>query len=67
MPIALGRKYAKYLDRKEGSMDVALLGAVAAVRFSSKTKPKALRAALDAELKRQVVSTIDIDPGTRRH
>jgi hypothetical protein len=67
MPIALGRKYAKYIDRKEGSMDVALLGAVATVRFSSRTKPKALRAAFDAELKRQVISTINIDPGARRH
>ncbi len=61
MDIALSPKYAKYVNRAAGSFHVALLGAVAAVRFSSRTNPKALRAAFDAEFHRYLATTVDTD------
>ena len=47
MPIALSTKYRKYVDREAGELHVALLAAVATVRFSSRTTPKAMRAAFE--------------------
>lgn len=66
MPIALTPKYAKYVNVAAGSLHIALLAAVGAVRFSSRTTPKALRSAFDAELRRRLASLAD--PGhDRRH
>jgi hypothetical protein len=59
MPIAADKKYRKYVDREAGSFHIALLAAVAAVRFSFRTTPKALRAAFDSEFRRQLVATVD--------
>jgi len=61
MPIALDRKYAKYVNRQAGSLHIALLLAVATVRFSSRTTAKALRSAFDMEVRRHVAATIDVD------
>ena len=66
MDIALARKYSKYVNRRAGSLHVALLGAVAGVRFSSRTTPKALREAFDAELRHRVAATVDPGPGRRQ-
>jgi hypothetical protein len=60
MPIALDRTYAKYVNREAGSFHVALLRAVAAVRFSSRTTPKALLSAFDAEFRQQLAATYDV-------
>jgi hypothetical protein len=46
-------KYAKHFDPRAGSMHVGLVAAIAQVQFSSRTTPKALRAAFDAEFRRQ--------------
>ena len=54
LPIALDRKYAKYVNREAGWFHLELLTAMAVVRFSSKTTVKALRAAFDAEFRRQL-------------
>lgn len=54
--IALDRKYAKYVDHRTNWFHIALMTAVAAVRFSSRTTPKALRAAFDAEFRRQTAA-----------
>ena len=59
MPIAADKKYRKYVDRQAGSFHIALLGAVAAVPFSFRTTPKALRAAFDAEFRRRLATTVD--------
>ena len=59
MPIAAGKKYDKYVDRQAGSFHIALLAAVAMVRFSFRTTPKALRAAFDAEFRRRLATTVD--------
>jgi len=59
MPIAADRKYSKYVDREAGSFHIALLGAVAAVPFSFRTTPKALRAAFDAEFRRCLAAAVD--------
>lgn len=53
VPIALDEKYAKYIDRRTNWFHISLMTAMAAVRFSSKTTPKALRAAFDIEFRRQ--------------
>jgi len=53
MAIALeDKKYAKYVDREAGSFHIALFAAVAAVRFSARTTPKALRKAFAIEFRR---------------
>lgn len=54
LPIALDKKYAKYVNRTVGWFHLELLTAMATVRFSSKTTTKALRAAFDAEFRRQL-------------
>jgi hypothetical protein len=59
MPIAADKKYSKYVDREAGSFHIALLAAVAAVRFSFRTTPKALRAAFDAAFRRRLATTVD--------
>jgi hypothetical protein len=59
MPVAADKKYSKYVDRQAGSFHIALLAAVAAVRFSFRTTPKALRAAFDAEFRRRLAVTVD--------
>ncbi len=59
MPIAADKKYGKYVDRQGGSFHIALLAAVAAVRFSFRTTPKALRAAFDAEFRRRLAAAVD--------
>lgn len=56
IPIALDRKYAKYVDRPTNWFHIALMTTVAAVRFSSRTTPKMLRAAFDAEFRRQTAA-----------
>src|SRR5258707_4164881 len=60
MPLAANKKYRKYVDREAGSFHIALLAAVAAVRFSFRTTPKALRAAFDAEFRRHLAATVDL-------
>lgn len=47
MSIALGPKYAKYVDDDRGAFHAAILIAAGGVRFSVRTNPKALRAAFD--------------------
>jgi hypothetical protein len=59
MPFAADKKYRKYVDGEAGSFHIALLGAVAAVRFSFRTTPKALRAAFDAEFRGRLATTVD--------
>ena len=64
MPIAAEKKYRKYVDREAGSFHIALLAAVAMLRFSFRTTPKALRAAFDAEFRRRLATTVDLgEPG----
>ena len=60
MLIAAEKKYSKYVDREAGSFHIALLAAVAMVRFSFRTTPKALRAAFDAEFRRRLAATVDL-------
>jgi hypothetical protein len=57
--IAADKKYGKYVDREAGSFHIALLAAVAAVRFSFRTTPKALRAAFDADFRRRLAAAVD--------
>jgi hypothetical protein len=52
-------KYRKYIDHETGTMHIALLVAVATVRFSRRTKAKALRATFDAEFRRRLAATVD--------
>jgi hypothetical protein len=59
MPVAADKKYKKYVDREAGSLHIALLAAVAAVRFSFRTTPRALRDAFDAEFRRHLAATVD--------
>lgn len=59
MPIAADKKSSKYVDREAGSFHIALLAAVAVVRFSFRTTPKALRAAFDAEFRGRLATTVD--------
>jgi hypothetical protein len=59
MPIAADKKYSNYVDRQAGSFHIALLAAVAAVRFSYMMTPKTLRAAFDAEFRRRLATTVD--------
>lgn len=54
LPIALDKKYAKYVSHTAGWFHLELLTAMATVRFSSKTTPKALRTAFDTEFRRQL-------------
>jgi hypothetical protein len=66
MPIALDRKYARYVNRARGSFHIALLVAVAKVGFSSRTTPKALRTAFDAEFRCQRSAVVDPGPAAGR-
>jgi hypothetical protein len=59
MPITIDKRYAKYMDREAGSMHVALMSAVAMVRGNFRTPKKTLRAAFDAEFRRQLAKTVD--------
>jgi hypothetical protein len=59
VPIAEDKKYSRYVDRNAGSYHIALLAAVAAVRFSYRTTPKALRTNFDAEFRRRLVAAVD--------
>ena len=59
MPIAREPKYRKYVDDQAGAMHIALLSAVATVRGSLRTTPKALREAFDAEFRRHLATTVD--------
>ena len=56
IPIALDRKYAKYVDRQTNWFHIALMTAAATVRFSARTTSKALRVAFDAEFRRQTAA-----------
>ena len=58
-------KYRKYIDHETGTMHIALLVAVATVRFSRRTKAKALRATFDAEFRRRLAATVN--PGEEKH
>jgi hypothetical protein len=64
MPIIRDKKYAKYIGWGQGTMHVALVVAIAAVPFSIRTTPKALRAAFDAIFRRALSSAVD--PGETR-
>jgi hypothetical protein len=57
--ISKDRKYAKYLVNKKPH--IALLAAMASVPFSSRTTPKALRAAFDREFRQRLASTVNAD------
>jgi len=50
-------KYSKYVGDHASTMHIALLATVAQVPLSSRTTKKALRAAFDAEFKRQLART----------
>jgi len=58
-PFLNDRKYAKYVS--PGAMHIALLATVARLPFSIRTTKKALRAAFDAEFKRQLTATVDLN------
>jgi hypothetical protein len=58
MPIAVNEKYAKYRDRRAGSMHIALLSAVARVPVSYRTTKKPLRAAFDAQFHRHLAVVV---------
>jgi hypothetical protein len=62
MPVAADKKYKKYVEREAGSLHIALLAAVAAVRFSFRTTPKALRAAFDAEFRHRLATAVNPGP-----
>jgi hypothetical protein len=47
MPIAMGPKYDKYRDDEAGTMDIALMTAVAYAPCSPRMTPKVLRASFD--------------------
>ena len=66
MPIAFGKKYAKYANEEVGTLHIALLSTVAALQFSQRTTLKALRSSFDAEFRRRLVGSIVADP-QRRH
>ena len=66
MPITKDRRYAKYMDPNAGWMHVALMSAVARVRGSDRTTKKALRAAFDAEFRRQLAKTVEPGDAARR-
>ena len=66
MPITIDKRYAKYTDREAGSMHVALMSAVAMVPGNHRTTKKALRAAFDAEFRRQLAKTVDPGGAARR-
>jgi hypothetical protein len=66
MPITKDKRYAKYMDPETGWMHVALMSAVAMVRCSYRTTKKALRAAFDAEFRRQLAKTVDPAGAARR-
>ena len=66
MPITIDKRYAKYTDREAGSMHVALMSAVAMVPGNHRTTKKALRAAFDAEFRRQLAKTVDPGDAARR-
>jgi len=66
MPITKDRRYAKYMDPDAGWMHVALMSAVARVRGSDRTTKKALRAAFDAEFRRQLAKTVEPGDAARR-
>ena len=57
--IGKDRKYAKYLVNKKPH--IALLAAIASVPFSTRTTPKALRAAFGREFRQRPASTVDVD------
>jgi hypothetical protein len=58
LPFTSG-KYRSYVDYKAGSMHITLLATIASVPFSIRTTKKALRAAFDAEFKRQLARLVD--------
>jgi hypothetical protein len=66
MPITIDKRYAKYTDREAGSIHVALMSAVAMVPGNHRTTKKALRAAFDAEFRRQLAKTVDPGDAARR-
>jgi hypothetical protein len=66
MPITSDKRYAKYIDPAAGWMHVALMLAVAMVHGSDRTTKKALRAAFDAEFRRQLAKTVDSGEAARR-
>lgn len=63
MPIALGKKYRKYVNLDVGSFHIALLSADVTVRGSYRSKTKTLRAAFDTEFRRHLAAIVD--PGER--
>ena len=66
MPITNDKRYAKYIDPAAGWMHMALMLAVAMVHGSDRTTKKALRAAFDAEFRRQLAKTVDSGEAARR-
>jgi hypothetical protein len=66
MSITNDKRYAKYRHWEPGSMHVALMLAVATVRGSYPMTRKALRAAFDAEFRRQLAKTVDPGDAARR-
>jgi hypothetical protein len=65
MPLTKDPKYRNYVGQDGATIHVALLGAVAAVPFSTRTTPEALHAALDAEFRRRLATAVDT--GEQRH
>ena len=64
MPIALSKKYNKYVDREGGGFHAALLMAIARVQFSSRTTSNAMRSSFDAEFRRQIAAVDSDDTDT---
>jgi hypothetical protein len=59
MPLTDQKKYQRYVNDETGSYNIALLAAVATVRGSYRTTPKALRAAFNVEFRRHLAATAD--------
>ena len=64
MPLTKDRKYKKYISDGGLAMHLALMTAVAIVPGSYRTRPKALRANLDALFRRILT---EIDPESQVH
>lgn len=58
VPIAYEEKYAKYVNRRAGSMHLALMSAIARVPGSYRTTKKTLRAALDIQFRRNLAAVV---------
>jgi hypothetical protein len=61
MPLLQDRKYRKYRASEGEALHIALLRALCVVRGSARMTKRVLRAAFDAEFKRQLAQVVEID------